>query len=166
MFWLFFFPSKKFVWIYTGLQADDTSIRLHCDDKWIGVDILVTSNLKPVLKYPYYDHASDSYKSIFEKKIWHTSTHTSNRNQKRISHRSAFDIMYLKEIQDAVIAKYVSNLSQIQVDYFLENRELRAGTESVELLRMSDKGREVYVHASMTSIYLEQNTLENAKVDT
>ena len=47
--------------------------------------------------------------------------------------------MYLKEIQDAVIANCVSNLSQIQVDYFLENRELRAGTESVELLRMSDK---------------------------
>ena len=42
----------------------------------------------------------------------------------------------------------------------------RAGTESVELLRMSDKGREVYVHASLSSIYLEYHTLENAKVDT
>ena len=37
--------------------------------------------------------------------------------------------MYLKEIHDAVIANYVSNLDQIQVDYFLENRELE-GEES------------------------------------
>ena len=60
------FLSFKKLRLKIRLQADN--IRLHWDDKWIGVDMLVTSNLKPVLKYPYYDHASDSYKSIFEKK--------------------------------------------------------------------------------------------------
>jgi len=100
-----------------GLQADN--FRVHCNigtDKWMGVNMLMTKkNL---------DEISGEYKGI---SMLNITPLLQTKLESFVSSTAvcdASDIMYLVEIHATAIDP--SKLDQTQVDYFLENAELKA----------------------------------------